>query len=129
MKTKNNHTAEKQKTITIKRIFDLPINTVWEAWTDEETCKKWWGPNNYTCPDCSIDLKIGGKYLMSMQGEDGKKIWSTGIYKEIILNKKIVFTDNFSDSKGNVIPASDLDMPGEWPTELTVTLELQCNPS
>ncbi len=127
MTTKNNLTAEKHQTITIKRTFDLPVNIVWNAWTNPESCKKWWAPKNYTCPDCSIDFKTGGKYLISMQGEDGKKIWSTGTYKEIVPYKKIVFTDHFSDSSGNVISASDLNMPGEWPSELIATLELEEN--
>ena len=42
-----NSVAEKQKTITIKRTFNLPLNTVWKAWTDPETMKKWWGPEEY----------------------------------------------------------------------------------
>jgi uncharacterized protein YndB with AHSA1/START domain len=40
-------TAGKQKTITIKRTFNLPITTVWRAWTFPDDCKKWWGPKEY----------------------------------------------------------------------------------
>lgn len=125
MTTKSNLTAEKQRTVSIKRTFNLPLNVVWKSWTEPESFKKWWGPKEYTCPDCSIDFRVGGKYLASMQAEDGKKFWSTGMFKEIVQNKKIVYTDSFSDSKGNVIHASELDMPGEWPLELTVTLKFE----
>lgn len=120
-----NSIAEKQKTISIKRTLNLPLNTVWKAWTESESFKKWWGPKEYTCPDCTIDFKIGGKFLASMQGEDGKKIWSTGMYKEIIPQKKIVVTDSFADSDGNIVPASYYKMPGEMPLELLVTVELE----
>ena len=120
-----NATAEKQKTISIERTFNLPLNTVWKAWTEPESFKKWWGPKEYTCPDCTIDLKIGGKFLASMQGEDGKKVWSTGTYKEIIPQKKIVVTDSFADSTGNIVPASDYDMAGDWASELMVTVEFE----
>lgn len=113
------------KTISIKRIFDLSINTVWKAFSEPESCKKWWGPKGYSCPDCTIDFKQGGKYLISMQGSDGIKIWSTGTFKEIIAHKKIVYTDTFSDNKGNVVPASYYKMPGEWPLELIVTVEFE----
>lgn len=118
-------TAANQKTITVKRIFDLPLATVWKAWSDAESLKKWWGPKEYTCPDCTIDFKVGGKFLASMQGEDGKKIWSTGTYKEIIPLKKIVNTDSFADSEGNIVPAADYNMPGEWADELMVTVEFE----
>lgn len=118
-------TAEKQKTITIKRTFDLALATVWKAWSEPESLKKWWGPKEYTCPDCTIDFRVGGKFLASMQGEDGKKIWSTGTYKEIIPLKKIVNTDSFADSKGNIVPAADYKMPGDWALELLVTVKFE----
>jgi uncharacterized protein YndB with AHSA1/START domain len=117
--------AEKQKTITVKRTFNHPLTTVWKAWTEPESLKKWWGPKEYTCPDCTIDFKVGGKFLASMQGEDGKKIWSTGTYKEIIPLKKIVNTDSFADSEGNIVPASYYKMPGDWGLELLVTAEFE----
>lgn len=118
-------TIEKQKTITIKRTFNLSPDTVWKAWTEAESCKKWWGPKEYTCPSCTIDFKVGGKYLNAMKGPDGKEIWSTGTYKEIIPLKKIVQTDSFADSKGNIVPASFYKMPGEWAMELVVTVAFE----
>jgi len=122
--TNNSSAAEKQKSVFIKRTFNLPITTVWKAWTEAESFKKWWGPKEYTCPDCTIDFKVGGKYLASMQGEDGKKVWSAGTYKEIVPQKKIVYTDSFSDSKGNIVPGSEYKMP-EMPLETLVTLEFE----
>lgn len=115
--------AEKQKTINIKRTFDLPLATVWKAWSEPETFKKWWGPKGYTCPDCTIDFRVGGKLFASMQREDEKKIWSISKYKEIIPQEKIVYADSFADSNGNIVPASYYNMPGEWPLELLVTIE------
>ena len=120
-----NLTAEKHKTITIKRTFNLPLSAVWKAWTEPESMKKWWGPKEYTCPDCSIDFRVGGKFLASMQGADGKKIWSTGTYKEIVPLKKIVNTDSFADSTGNIVPASYYKMSGDWGLELLVTTEFE----
>lgn len=111
------------KTISIKRTIDLPLNTAWKAFSEAESCKKWWGPQDYTCPDCIIDFKQGGKYLMSMQGPDGIKIWSTGIFKEIIDHKKIVYTDIFADINGNAVPAVYYKMPGEWPLETIITID------
>ncbi|HEV7782417.1 MAG TPA: SRPBCC domain-containing protein [Chitinophagaceae bacterium] len=118
-------TAAEQDTLTLKRTFDLPVTTVWKAFSDPESFKKWWGPKEYTCPDCTIDFKVGGKYLASMQGEDGKKIWSTGTYKEIVPLKKIIVTDSFADSKGNIVPASYYNMPGKWELDCLVTVEFE----
>src|SRR6187431_194380 len=98
--------AKEQGSILIKRTFDLPLDTVWKAWSEAESLQEWWGPEGFSCPSCTIDFRVGGKYLASMKGPDGKEIWSTGVYKEIIPFKTIVCTDNFADSKGNVVPAS-----------------------
>ena len=118
----NTNILTNQKPINITRTFDLPVPKLWQAWTEPESFKKWWGPKDFSCPYISIDLKVGGKYLSCMRSGDGTEFWSTGVYKEIIPNKKLVCTDSFSDEKGNVIPASDLKMPGEWPLELLVTV-------
>jgi|SRR6185436_990232 len=126
METKHSETpvAGKQKTITINRTFDLPLSTVWKAWTEPESFKKWWGPKDFTCPYCTIDLKTGGKNLACMKGSDGKEYWSTGTYREIIPMKKIVYDDNFSDNKGNTVSPSYYGMPGEWgDVKVTLTFE------
>lgn len=121
----NNDTATVQKVLNITREFNLPIDKVWSAWTEPESFKKWWGPKGYTCPYSAIDLKVGGKYLNCMRSPEGDEFWNTGVYREIITFKKLVYTDSFSDDKGNIIPASELNFPGEWPLELLVTVTFE----
>jgi uncharacterized protein YndB with AHSA1/START domain len=123
----NSAAAPASKPISIQRTLNLPVKKVWQAWSDASTMKKWWGPNNYTCPHCTIDFKEGGKYLACMKGPDGKETWSTGTYKKIVPEQKIVVTDSFADEKGNIINASEYGMPGEWPMECLVTLEFKDN--
>ncbi len=35
--------ADKNGAVTISRVFDAPIEKVWQAWTTPEYVKKWWG--------------------------------------------------------------------------------------
>ena len=114
-----------QNDILINRVFDLPISKVWRAWTEAEEFKKWWGPKDFTCPSSKMEAKVGGKYLNCMRGPDGKEYWSTGVVKELIPERKLVVTDNFSDEKGNIKPASDYGVPGNWPKELLITVYLE----
>lgn len=114
-----------QKEIVISRVFDLPISKVWRALTEPEEFRKWWGPQGFTCPVSKMEARVGGKYLNCMRGPDGKEYWSTGVVKEFVPEKKLVVTDNFSDEKGNVMPASKYGMPGDWPKELLITFELE----
>jgi uncharacterized protein YndB with AHSA1/START domain len=114
-----------QNEIVINRVFNLPVSVVWLAWTDAEYFKKWWGPRGFTCPSSKMEAKVGGKYLNCMRGPDGKEYWSTGVVKELIPERKLVVTDSFSDEKGNIRPASEYGMPGDWPKELLITVYLE----
>ena len=114
-----------QNEIVINRVFNLPVSVVWLAWTDTEYFKKWWGPRGFTCPSSKMEAKVGGKYLNCMRGPDGKEYWSTGVVKELIPERKLVVTDSFSDDKGNIKPASEYGMPGDWPKELLITVYLE----
>lgn len=116
---------ERKETITIKRTFNLPLATVWKAWSDAEVLRKWFSPEGYTAPSTTVNFAVGGKYLNSMKGPDGKEIWSTGTFKEIVPMKKIVYSDSFADSKGNIVPASYYKIPGDWDSQLSITVEFE----
>ena len=107
--------------LVINRIFDAPVNLVWKAWTNPEHMMRWWGPKAYTSPACKMDFRVGGKYHYCMRSLAGQDFWNTGVYKEIIPLKKIVWTDSFADEKGNKVPASHYGMD-DFPGELIVTL-------
>ena len=114
-----------QNEVVIHRVFDLPVNKVWRALTESEQFKKWWGPKGFTCPSSTMEARVGGKYLNCMRGPDGKEYWSTGVVKEFIPQKKLVISDSFSDKNGNIKPASEYGMPGDWPRELLISFELE----
>src|SRR6185503_4359023 len=125
MTESNARNNDATRALVITRVFDAPRELVWKAWTDPEHVVRWWGPKNYTSPVCKIDFRVGGKYLFCMRSPEGKDYWSTGTYREIIPPEKIVVTDSFADSEGNVVPASEYGMPGEFPLELQVTVTFE----
>jgi len=111
--------------LVIERIFDAPVELVWKAWTDPEHVKRWWGPKDFTAPAIKIDFRVGGTYLFCMRSPDGQDYWSTGVYREIVPLKRIVYTDSFADEKGNVVSASHYGMGDDFPLELLVTLTFE----
>lgn len=111
--------------VEVTRTFNAPVERVWEAWSNVELTKQWWGPEGFTCPEGKIDFREGGKYQLAMKSPDGKVIWSGGQFEEIAKHKKIVWTDQFQDREGNVLSAKKLDMPGEWVDTLYVTIRFE----
>jgi len=111
--------------VEITRIFEASRELVWRAWTDPQQLMRWWGPAGFTSPTCQIDLRVGGKYLFCMQGPDGTKIWSTGVYAEIIPLERLVYSDSFADEAGNAVPASHYGMGDEIPFAMVVTVTFE----
>ncbi|MFA5925812.1 MAG: SRPBCC domain-containing protein [Parcubacteria group bacterium] len=112
--------------IIIERVFNVPKEKAWKAWTDPEMIKKWWGPKDFTAPHISLDLRAGGKFLYSMRGKAGpdqpvRDFWNTGKFMKIVPREKIVSSVSFADEQGNPVPASHYDMPDQWPMETKST--------
>ncbi|MEI9913924.1 MAG: SRPBCC domain-containing protein [Candidatus Saccharibacteria bacterium] len=55
------------KEVTFERTFDAPTDKVWQAWTNPELLKEWWGPNDVSIPECEVDLRVGGRFYIVME--------------------------------------------------------------
>jgi uncharacterized glyoxalase superfamily protein PhnB/uncharacterized protein YndB with AHSA1/START domain len=111
--------------LVISRVFNAPREQVWKAWTDPEFIKSWWGPKGFTSPVCIVNFRLGGDYLFCMRSSEGQNFWSRGTYLEVAKPEKLVMTDSFSDEHGNIVPAADYGMQGDWPLELMVSVTFE----
>jgi uncharacterized protein YndB with AHSA1/START domain len=114
-----------EQALVITRVFEAPRELVWKAWTECERLTRWWGPKGFTTSFCKIDLRGGGAYHNCMRSPEGKDYWSTGIYREIVPQKRIAYTDSFADEKGNIVPATHYGMSADFPLEMLVTVTLE----
>jgi len=110
-------------TVCTERTFNASVADVWRVWTDADSIKKWWGPKGYTALVVRNDVRDGGSYLWAMKSAQGRMYWSTGSYKEVVANKKIVSTMSFANENGKAIPGSQVSVPGQWPNQITVIVE------
>jgi len=86
----------------MERIFDAPRELVFKAWTDPKHLAQWWGPNGFTNPVCELDVRPGGGILIHMTGPDGVVIPGKGVFHEIVVPERLVFTTSaFEDEAGN----------------------------
>ena len=112
--------------VVIERTFDVPVELIWQMWTDPEHFASWYGPNGFTVPVAEMDVRVGGKRRVCMASPDGSmKMWTTGEYTEIVPDERLVYTESMADEDGNVILPSTMGMPDGYPvtTEVTVRLE------
>lgn len=107
------------------REFDAPREAVWNAWTKPEEHMKWWGPRMFTCPAAKMDVRNGGSYHVAMRGPDGRTMWNSGTYSEVVPLERLVYTAQFADSLGHVIPASQIGLPGNWPEAINTAITFE----
>jgi uncharacterized protein YndB with AHSA1/START domain len=108
--------------LVITRVFDAPAGLVFKAWTDPGRIARWWGPKGFTTPFCKVDLRKGGVFHYCMRSPEGRDYWGKGIYREIVEPERIVFTDVFSDEKGDTVQPASYGMSPDWPAQSLVTV-------
>ena len=108
------------KPFEITRIFDAPRERVWQAWTEAEHLKKWWGPKGFAVTHCKVDLRPGGLMHYCLRAPGGAEMWGRFVYREIVKPERLVWVNSFSDPQGGVTRH-----PGHasWPLELLTTVE------
>jgi uncharacterized protein YndB with AHSA1/START domain len=108
--------------IRMTRVFDAPRRLVFEAMTKPEHIKRWWGclGDGYSVPVCEVDLRVGGRWRFVNRHPKGEAAFH-GVYREIALPDRIVFTEIFEDfpNAESVVSADFTDENGK--TRMTVT--------
>jgi uncharacterized protein YndB with AHSA1/START domain len=66
--------------VAITHVFDAPIEDVFRAWTDPDELSTWYGPATMRTPreGIRIDLRVGGRYELTMVSPDGGREFSIG---------------------------------------------------
>ena len=84
--------AEKPS-LTLTRSYPVAPEKVWRAWTDAEAVRKWWGPGpGEPVSTAELDVRVGGRFRIVFGGPDGKAHECAGVYREVVPNRKLVFT-------------------------------------
>ena len=79
--------------LALSRRYPVAPEKVWRAWTDPEAVKRWWGPGpGEPVSAAELDVRVGGRFRIVFGGPDGKMHECAGVYKEVVPNRKLVFT-------------------------------------
>lgn len=64
--------ADSPQTLLV-RSFLAPISDVFDAWTNGENLRQWYGPHVTRIVECFMDIEEGGPYRITMETPDGVK--------------------------------------------------------
>lgn len=121
-------TNRSQDAVVIERIFDAPVDLIWQMWTDPDHFAAWYGPDGANIPVAKMDVRVGGARLVSMEVQTpngAMQMWFTGEYREVVDNQRLVYTEAMSDEHGTVLSPADMGMPDGHPSTTEVHVELE----
>jgi uncharacterized protein YndB with AHSA1/START domain len=85
--------TKEQPSLSIVRKLDAAPAKVWRAITEPEMLKQWMAPSDaFKIPVAETDARVGGRYHIIMHAPDGEVHDVSGVYREIVPNKKLVYT-------------------------------------
>ncbi|MET3901207.1 uncharacterized protein YndB with AHSA1/START domain [Devosia sp. UYZn731] len=90
------------KIMSMSYPYPHPVSLVFAYWTEPELLSTWWGVAGSVVVDCTIELRVGGHWSITMRARSGRVFHSGGIYLAVEAPRVLKFSD---------VPVADLP---EW---------------
>jgi uncharacterized protein YndB with AHSA1/START domain len=117
------------------RVIRAPRKLVYEAWTNPEIMKEWFGPAGMYCPNAQVDARVGGAYRIdvhptpetakSLTAEESmtRQAAASGTYTKVVPNELLQFTwlPSWNPNEQSIVTVSLKDVEGG--TEVTILHE------
>lgn len=116
--------AEKSKSnvISLTRVYDAPLQAVWDAWTVPEEVAQWWGPRGFTLTTHSHDLRTGGHWHYTMHGPDGTDYENTTQYLEVVPGQRMIYDHGGHKDRPPLFRVTALFTEREGRTQLDLSM-------
>jgi len=88
-----------ERDIVITRSFDAPRALVYQALTNPEHVKNWWGPRQYGAVSATGEFRAGGRYRYAQNGPTGEVAFSGEIREAS--PERMVYTEEFEAMPGH----------------------------
>ena len=107
--------------LTLHRVINAPVESVYAAWTDPEVLRRWLAPGNAVVVRAVTDAVVGGTFLVEMRGADGRRWLTRGVYREVVPYRRLVHTWRWEGSEVESLVTVELEPESAGTTRLTLT--------
>ena len=104
----------------INRSFDVPLETMFEVWTDPKHFAQWLPPTGFTMEFKRADIRPGGSNFYLMTNGQGVNMYGRADYLEIVKPSRIVYTQQFCDEHEKLLRHP---MAPTWPATMLTNVE------
>ena len=88
--------------MVLTRTVRLERSLVWRLWTESRHLAAWWGPHEFTNPECSIDATPGGEVRILMCSPDDEEYLNVGTVRVADEPRLLVFSIALVNTDGTV---------------------------
>jgi uncharacterized protein YndB with AHSA1/START domain len=86
--------------LKLSRVLRARRETVFRAWSAAEHIKRWFAPAGCTVVEAAVEMRVGGRFELSMRAPDGMENWLRGTFVEIMPDTRLVIDMRIDDSAG-----------------------------
>ncbi len=117
-----------ERSLKVVRTFDFPRELVFQAYTDGDALKQWFGPEGWPLTVSDMDCRVGGVWHYCMTGPDGEQAWGIATFEEITAPERLAYEDAFSDADRNIVPPSSkvtINFIERSPAQTTLEMDIR----
>jgi len=78
--------------LTLERTIRAPRRKVFEAFTQADMLRRWFGPRAFSITAAEVDARVGGRYRIAMKARTGETHTVLGEYKVVQPHERLSFT-------------------------------------
>jgi uncharacterized protein YndB with AHSA1/START domain len=84
--------SDEQLILESNRVLLAPVDTVFDALSDPDKLRKWWGPAGFTVSSLNFHPQVGERYRIGMQPPDGEAFHITGEFRDVDRPARLAYT-------------------------------------
>ena len=81
-----------QRRLHLEKVLTAPPERVFDAFTNADELRQWWGPKLFTVPHLRFDVATGARYRIAMRPPDGDAFHVGGTFRAVDAPRRLVFT-------------------------------------
>ncbi|MEK7355664.1 MAG: SRPBCC family protein, partial [Bdellovibrionota bacterium] len=112
--------ASGKEIFVINRSFDVPLQKMYEVWTDPKHFEQWLPPTGFKMKFIRADIRPGGRTFYKMFNEN-LTMYGRANYLEVRSPDRLVYTQQFCDENEKI---SRHPMAPTWPETMKTTVTL-----
>jgi uncharacterized protein YndB with AHSA1/START domain len=115
--------------LVVRRTIAASARRLFEAWTRPQQLRAWWGPRSVRCSEAEVDLRVGGRYRIVNDFQDGGRILISGQFMAVEAPQRLVYTWVVTPGDGEPeLVTVRFDALDDAATEVVVTHERIASP-